>query len=156
APEVSARVTRVLTGALEGVPAASVVRGASMPGMAQVSVVLGGGAEPSRAREDVRASVDRLRGLLPQDARVQIGPDSGGTGWVYQIALVDPGHRFPATALRRFADEMIVPSLSAVPGVVEVAPVGGTGERVMVDLSSAALRDRSLAFDGVLASVRRH
>ena len=153
AAEVDRAVTQVLTRALDGVPGARAVRGTTMTGMAYLEVVFGSEAETAAGRPEIQARLAALRGTLPPTARVLMGPDASSTGWVFQYAVVDPGHRLPLRGLRRLQDDVIRPRLAAVPGVAEVASVGGTAPEVFVEARPEALAGRAVAFSDLAAAV---
>ncbi len=157
--EVADKVTRVLTTLLDGVPGATNVRGTSMPGMAYVDVVFdvsarSASARLAAARAEIVARIDRARARLPATARLQIGPLASSTGWVYQYALVNPVRRSSLLDMRQFQDAVLQPALAAIPGVAEVAALGGATRQLSVEVSPDLLRQRGLAFTDVLSAVR--
>jgi Cu(I)/Ag(I) efflux system membrane protein CusA/SilA len=155
ADEVASRITGQLTAALDGVAGATTVRGTSMAGMAYVDVVLGPAARLAEARAEIVRRVDSLRPRLPETARLLIGPLASSTGWVFQYALVDPTrHNSSLVELRRLQDEVIGPSLASIPGVAEVAPLGGAVRQLAIEVSPDLLRNRAAAFTDVLSAVQ--
>jgi Cu(I)/Ag(I) efflux system membrane protein CusA/SilA len=155
ATEVAERVTRPLTAAVEGIPGAAAVRGSSMSGMAYVDVIFDSdGADLRAAREVLAGRVDRVRADLPSEARVQVGPVAAATGWVFQYVLIDPQRRQSGLALRRLQDESLRPALASLPGVAEVASVGGAIQEVLVELEAERLERRAVAFSDVATAVR--
>lgn len=153
ATEVAKNVTGVLTGALEDVPGTSAIRGLSMSGMSYVDVIFESASDLQRGRQ---AIVDRLsngRAKLPANARLQIGPLASSTGWVFQYALVDPRRRQSAVALRQFQDDVLRPALSSIPGVVEVASVGGGVQQMLVELEADRMRTRGVALSDVVGAL---
>jgi Cu(I)/Ag(I) efflux system membrane protein CusA/SilA len=154
AEEVAATVTAELGRALDGLPGATAVRASSMSGMAYLDVVLASPAALAEARRAIAERVEAARGRLPSEVRVQVGPEASSTGWVFQYALVDPSHGQPPAALRRLQDEVLRPTLAALPGVAEVASVGGGLDELVVDVDAKALRARGLAFSEVVAALR--
>jgi Cu(I)/Ag(I) efflux system membrane protein CusA/SilA len=153
ATEVAEAITGVLTGALEGVPGATAVRGLSMADMATIAVVFDSAGALAAGRQAVNARVAAARARLPAAARVQVGPEASGTGWVFQYVLVDPSHGQPLPALRRLQDQVLRPALQAIPGVAEVASVGGDVQQVLVDVSAEELRAHAAAFGDVADAV---
>jgi len=154
ATEVAASVTQVLTGALADLPGTTAVRGSSMSDMAYVDVIF---ESPSSLASGRQAILERLAGLrdrLPAHVRVQVGPEASSTGWVFQYALVDPTHGETALTLRRLQDDVFRPALSKIPGVAEVASVGGDTEQVLIDVRSDELRKHGLAFSDVVAALQ--
>ena len=172
ASEVASKVTHPLTRELQRLPGVTAVRGASMTGMAYVDVVFEDAATAKRQRAQVLAKVERLRAALPSSVQLRVGPDASSTGWVYQYALMPPDRRqrmpmgeqshegnVPLAPLREFQDRVLRPALDALPGVAEVATVGGEGQQVLIETTPerlargpAALSDVISAALGVLAT----
>ncbi len=152
AAEVASRVTETLTGALEGVPGSTAVRGTSMSGMAYVDVVFDSTAALSGGRAEIARRVAALRPRLPGAAQVEVGPAASATGWVFQYALIpqkpdvmpmleaqQAGAGGPLRPLREFQDQVLRPALAAVPGVAEVASLGGERDELLVETSAEQL-----------------
>jgi Cu(I)/Ag(I) efflux system membrane protein CusA/SilA len=154
APEVATAVTSVLTAALDDVPGATAVRGASMPGMAYIDVVFARTEDLARGREAMLGRLAAARPRLPAEARLQVGSTASATGWVYEYVIVDPHRRASLLHLRRFQDEVLRPALGALPGVAEVASVGGTLQQVMIEARPEVFRARGAAFSDLVAAVR--
>ena len=152
APEVASQVTQVVTGALDGIDGATAVRGSSMTGMAYVAVVFDDAAELAAGRQAIASRLARLQ--LPPTVRLQLGPLASSTGWVVQYALTDPARRMSLLELRRFQDDVLRPALAAIPGVAEVAAVGGELQQLLVQAHPAELRARGLAFSDLVAALR--
>lgn len=154
ATEVAARVTNVVTRALEGLPGMTAVRGSSMSGMAYVDVVFD---SPSDLEPGRRAIAERTRALgdaIPANVRLQIGPLASSTGWVFQYVLVDPRRRQSGLLLRRFQDDVLRPALAGIPGVAEVASVGGAVPEVLIELEADRLRTAGVAVSDVVSAAR--
>ena len=154
ASEVSEKLTAPVIRLLSPLEGATAVRGASMSGMAYLDVVLAPSTEAASARRAVLQRLEEARSALPVTARVQVGPVASSTGWVFQYALFDPTHAETRVSLRRLQDSVLRPALAALPGVAEVATVGGETEEVVIDVGSEQLRSRGLALSEVTASVR--
>ena len=151
APEVAESVTQPMTRALEGVVGLSAVRGSSMAGMAYVDAVFDASSDLERGR---RAMVERIAGVkLPPNVRLQIGPLASSTGWVFQYVLIDPHRRQSAVALRRLQEDVLRPALAGIPGVAEVATVGGGVQQVLVELEAERLYERGVAFTDVVSAI---
>jgi copper/silver efflux system protein len=159
--EVADRVTHPLTESLEGVPGSKAVRGVSMSGMAYVDVSFDSSEEIAVGRQAILERVDKIRTGLPKDVRLEVGPAASSTGWVFQYALVDPAPRplmrshadpSPVSGLRQVQDLVIRPALRAIPGVAEVASVGGEVSQVILGAYPEQLRARGLAFSDVLST----
>ena len=152
--EVADRLTDVLAGALDGVPGSTAIRGSSMDGMAYVDVTFASVDKLEAGRAAIAERITAIQASLPEQARVQIGPLASATGWVFEYVLVDPRRRQSAVALRHIQDDVLRPALAAVPGVAEIASVGGGVEQVRVELEADLLRDRSVAVSDVTAAVK--
>ncbi|HEX3758549.1 MAG TPA: efflux RND transporter permease subunit [Kofleriaceae bacterium] len=152
APEVARAVTQVLTRGLDGLPGVTTVRGTTMTGMAYVDVLFDGAADLVRGRA---AIVDRLAHLaLPSTVRLQIGPLASSTGWVFEYALTDPRKKQSALELRRFQDDVLRPALAAIPGVAEVASLGGDVQQVLIETRPYDMRSHQVAVSDVVAALR--
>ncbi|HXI54947.1 MAG TPA: efflux RND transporter permease subunit, partial [Polyangia bacterium] len=153
ATEVASAVTTVLSTALGDTPGATAVRGSSMPGMAYVAVVFGQSADLEAGRRALLARVASVRPQLPANVRLQVGPTASSTGWVFQYVIVDPQRRESLLHLRAFQDDVLRPALAAIPGVAEVASVGGTLQQVLVEARPDVMRARSVALSDVTAAL---
>jgi Cu(I)/Ag(I) efflux system membrane protein CusA/SilA len=153
APEVASKVTKVLTDALAGIPGAKAIRGTSMSGMAYVDVVFASASGLEAAHAEIVARVAAARSRLPATARLQVGPAASSTGWVFEYALTDPQLVSSALELRRFQDDVLRPALSMIPGVAEVASVGGGLRQVRVDIKAYELLARGLAFTDMIIAL---
>ena len=153
ASEVATRVTQVLTESLKSVPAAKAVRGASMSGMAYVDILFGSSKNLEPGRREIMRRVEALQARLPATIRLHVGPTASATGWIYQYALVGES-KLPLAVGHRVQDELLRPQLEKIPGVAEVASVGGTTEQMVVETNTEHLRARNLAFSDLVESVR--
>src|SRR5260370_19238978 len=154
ATDVAANVTQVLTGALEGSAGSTAVRGSSMSGMAYVDVVFDSASDLQRGRDAIVDRVGTVRQRLPPNVRLQIGPVASSTGWVFQYVLIDPHRKQSAVALRRLQDRVFRPALASIPGVAEVASVGGGVQQVLVELEAERLHAQGAAFSDVVSTLR--
>jgi Cu(I)/Ag(I) efflux system membrane protein CusA/SilA len=154
APEVATAVTTILTKELAGISGAKAVRGQTMSGMAYVDVVFEREAGLDRARQEIVDRVASAQARLPPNVRMYVGPAASSTGWVLEYALTDPDLVSSLLDLRRFQEDVLRPALSAIPGVAEVASVGGDLRQLRIDIKPEELRARGLAFSDVLATLR--
>jgi Cu(I)/Ag(I) efflux system membrane protein CusA/SilA len=148
--EVAEHVTSLLTGALRTVPGTTAVRGSSMAGMAYVDVSFVDGSDLERQRRALLEQLSSVREQLPSGVRLQVGPAAASTGWVFQYALSDPSRTESLLTLRRFQDDGLRPALRDIPGVAEVASLGGAVRELRVELQHAELQARGLAFSDAL------
>lgn len=150
---VEDQVTYPLTTALLGVPGATTVRAVSMFGEAYVYVVFSDAVDPYWARSRVIERTAQLAGRLPADAKVSLGPDASGTGWVYQYALVSRSGQTPLHELRRLQDFHLRQELQSVEGVAEVATFGGAGRQLQIEIDSERLAALGLTVRSLAESV---
>ena len=122
---VEDQVTYPVSTAMLSVPGARSVRGYSFFGDSFVYVIFEEGVDLYWARSRVLEYMSQARERLPEAARSSIGPDATGVGWVYQYALVDRTGGHDLGQLRALQDWLISFELKSVPGVAEVASVGG-------------------------------
>lgn len=154
ATQVESNVTQVLTQSLGGLRGSTATRAVSMAGMAYVDVVFGDASDLERGHRDVADRVARARALLPPGVRVEVGPAVSSTSWVFQYALSDPTERVSPLALRRLQDDVLRPALAALPGVAQVASLGGGAQQVRVEVEAELLEAHALAFTDVAGAVR--
>ena len=152
APQVvEDQVTYPLTTAMLSVPKAVNVRGYSFFGDSYVYVIFEDGTDPYWARARVLEYLSQVTTKLPAQARPELGPDATGVGWVYEYALIDRSGGNDLSQLRSLQDWFLKYELQTVPGVSEVATVGGMVKQYQVVLDPDRLRAYSLP----LSVVRR-
>ncbi len=152
---VEDQVTYPLVTALLSTPGVTEVRGQSMFGMSFVYVVFDEGTDPYWARSRVLERLSSAQGRLPSGTTPRLGPDASGIGWVYQYALLDRSGRRDLGELRTLHDFSIRYSLASVPGVAEVATVGGFAPQYQVTLDPARLRARGISLGEVADALRK-
>ncbi len=144
----------VVTGLL-GVPRVRAIRGLSDFGSAFVTVIFEDRTDLDWARARVVERLSEIRPRLPAGATVGLGPDATGVGWVFQYALVDRAGRRAPDELRAFQDWTLRYALQSVPGVAEVATVGGFVRQIEVTIDPARLRARGLSRADLAAALAR-
>ncbi|NWG54742.1 MAG: efflux RND transporter permease subunit [Hydrogenophilaceae bacterium] len=122
---VEDQVTYPLTTTMLSVPGARTVRGYSYFGDSFVYIIFEDGTDLYWARSRVLEYLNQVQSRLPPTARSSLGPDATGVGWVFQYALVDRSGRHDISQLRSLQDWLLQFELKSVPGVAEVASVGG-------------------------------
>ncbi len=152
---VENQVTYPLASTLLSVPGAKTVRGFSFFGDSFVYVLFDDGTDPYWARSRVLESLNQVQGRLPAAAKMALGPDATGVGWIYQYALVDRSGGHDLSQLRALQDWFLKVELKSLPGVAEVATVGGMNRQwqVLLDpfklaalgVTHAQVRDAILA-----------
>ena len=149
------QLTYPITTALLSAPKVTDVRGFSMFGMSFVHVLFDEGTDIYWARSRVLEYLSSLRGSLPDGVEPQLGPDATGVGWVFQYALVDRSGKHDLAELRTFQDYTLRYALAAVPGVAEVASVGGYQKQYQVTVDPNRLRAYGITLAEVGEAVRR-
>jgi Cu(I)/Ag(I) efflux system membrane protein CusA/SilA len=152
---VEDQVTYPLVTSLLGAPHVVDVRGQTMFGMSFVYVVFEEGTDIYWARSRVLEYLNTVRSRLPADANAQLGPDATGIGWVYQYALRDSSGKHDLGELRTLQDFSLRYALTSVPGVAEVASVGGYEQQYQVSVDPVRLRNFGLSVSDVVQAVRR-
>jgi len=151
---VESQVTRPVVASLVGAPKVKAVRGYSMYGMSFIYVIFDDGVDSEWARARVQESTGQLQALLPADARVSLGPDASGVGWAYQYTLVDEFGDRDLAQLRELQDTSLRFAIAAVPGVAEVASIGGYQRQVHIDADPARMAARGVTFDDLAQAIQ--
>jgi Cu(I)/Ag(I) efflux system membrane protein CusA/SilA len=155
APQViEDQVTYPLATTMLGVPRAQAVRAFSMYGDAFVYVIFEDGTDLYWARSRVLEALSRVGSRLPAAAKVELGPDATGVGWVYQYALVDRSGTLDLGQLRALQDWQLRFELAAVPGVAEVASLGGMVRQFQVTPDPERLRALGLGIEDLVMALR--
>ena len=155
APQViEDQVTYPLTTAMLAVPRAVTVRGFSNFGDSYVYVIFEDGTDLYWARSRVLEYLSQVAPRLPPGARPALGPDATGVGWVYNYALVDRTGRHDLAQLRSLQDWFLKYELQAVPGVAEVATVGGFVKQYQVVVDPDRLRAYGITLAQVKDAIR--
>ena len=142
---VEDQVTYPLVTALLGTPKVVDVRGQTMFGMSFVYVVFEEGTDVYWARSRVLEQLSRTRDRLPEGTEPRLGPDASGIGWIYQYVLVDRTGRHDLGELRALQDFSLRYALTSVPGVAEVATVGGFVLWVSIELPPESIAHENTA-----------
>ena len=152
---VEDQVTYPIASALLGAPGVEAVRGQSMFGMSFIYVIFEEGTDLYWGRSRVLEYLSTLRSRLPEGVTPTLGPDATSVGWIFQYALVDRTGQHDLSELRTFQDFHLRYALSSVPGVAEVASVGGYQRQYQVEIDPARLHAFGLALGDVTAAIRR-
>ena len=156
APQVvEDQVTYPLTTAMLSVPGASTVRGYSFFGDSFVYVIFEDGTDLYWARSRVLEYLNQVSGRLPPSAEPALGPDATGVGWIYEYALQDKTGKHDLAQLRSIQDWFLKYELQTVPGVAEVATVGGMVKQYQVVLNPDALRAYGLTLAKIRSAIQR-
>ena len=156
APQVvEDQVTYPLATAMLSVPGAVTVRGYSMFGDSFVYIIFKDGTDIYWARSRVLEYLSQVIPRLPRAAKPALGPDATGVGWVYEYALVDRSGRHDLSQLRALQDWFLKYELRTVPGVAEVAAVGGMVKQYQIVVDPAKLRAYRLTLPDVRMAIEK-
>ncbi|WP_370977909.1 efflux RND transporter permease subunit [Agaribacterium sp. ZY112] len=137
---VEAQITYPLTTAMLSVPGAQSVRGFSFYGDSYVYVIFDDDTDLYWARSRVLEYLSQVSSRLPEGVKPELGPDATGVGWVYIYSLIDKSGQHDLSQLRSLQDWFLKYELQAVPGVAEVATVGGMIKQYQINLQPEKLR----------------
>ncbi|UCG87772.1 MAG: efflux RND transporter permease subunit, partial [Gemmatimonadota bacterium] len=151
---VEDQVTYPITSEMLKVPGASVVRGYSFFGLSLVYVIFEDGTDIYWARSRVLEYLNGIRGGLPPGAEPTLGPDATGVGWVYEYVLESDS--LDLAELRSLQDWYIRYQLTSVPGVSEVASVGGFVKQYQVEVDPERLRAFGIPATRVAQAISSH
>ncbi|AOE49851.1 efflux RND transporter permease subunit [Kangiella sediminilitoris] len=155
APQVvQDQVTYPLTTAMLSVPGAKTVRGFSFFGDSYVYVIFDDKTDLYWARSRVLEYLSQVAPTLPETAKPQLGPDATGVGWVYLYALVDRTGQHDLSELRSIQDWFLKYELQTVPGVSEVAPIGGMVKQYQVKVDPEKLRALNLPLNLIQVAIK--
>ncbi len=152
---VEDQITYPIASSLLAAPKVTAVRGTSMFGMSFVYVLFEEGTDVYWARSRVLEYLSGIKAKLPPAASPILGPDATGIGWVYEYALIDKSGKHDLAELREIQDYTLRYGLESVPGVAEVASVGGYERQYQVTLDPEKLRAYGLGVADVADAIRR-
>ncbi len=156
APQVvEDQVTYPLTTAMLAVPKAVTVRGYSFFGDSYVYIIFEDGTDLYWARSRVLEYLSQVAGQLPDNAKPALGPDATGVGWVYEYALVDRTGQNDLSQLRSLQDWFLKFELQTVPGVAEVATIGGMVRQYQVVVDPDKLRAFGIPLSKLKTAIQR-
>ncbi len=151
---VEDQITYPISSSLLAAPKVKAVRGQSMFGMSFVYVIFEDGTDMYWARSRVLEYMETARGKLPEGVTPTLGPDATGVGWVFEYALVDESGKHSLAELRSLQDWHVRYALSSVPGVAEVASVGGMVKQYQVQVDPNQLRAYGVTLGEVARAIR--
>ncbi|MDF1554553.1 MAG: CusA/CzcA family heavy metal efflux RND transporter [Deferrisomatales bacterium] len=151
---VEAQVTYPIVQALVGAPKVKAVRGFSDFGYSYVYAIFEDGTDIYWARSRTLEYLSGVLSQLPQGVKTELGPDATGLGWVFQYALEDRSGTHSLADLRAYQDWTLRYYLKSVPGVAEVAPLGGFGKQYQVNLDPNRLQAYGIPLSRVVEAVR--
>ncbi len=151
---VEDNITYPIVSSLLGAPRVTAVRGQSMFGMSFVNVIFEDGTDLYWARSRVLEKLSSISNRLPQSVTPILGPDATGVGWVFEYALIDKTGKTTLQQLQSLQDWNVRYALQAVPGVAEVASVGGFVKEYQIDLDPDRLASLGIPLNAVVNAVR--
>ena len=152
---VEDQVTYPLTTAMLSVPFAKVVRGYSFFGLSFVYIIFEDGTDMYWARSRVLEQLNFISGRLAPGVTPVLGPDATGVGWVYQYALVDKTGKNDLSELRSLQDWFLRYELQMIPGVSEVASIGGYVKQYQVEVDPNKLLAYDIPLHKISTAIKR-
>ncbi len=149
------QVTYPIVSALLGAPKVKDVRAFSDFGFSYVYVIFEDGTDVYWARSRVLEYLSKIQLRLPEGVRTELGPDATGVGWVYQYALIDRTGKHSLEQLRSYQDWNLRYALQSVPGVAEVASIGGFQKQYQVQVDPNRLLSYKIPMSEVVAAVKK-
>src|SRR5436189_3137084 len=151
---LEAQVTEPLISALTGSSDIQSIRSTSHMGYSFIYVILNNGAQRARVQQLVLDRINTIRPQLPSDAVITLGPNASSIGWIYQYAIVDRESSHDIRELRLMNESQIKPGLQALPGVAEVASVGGLEKQYQLKIFPPLLVNAGIPIKQVVAAVQ--
>ena len=152
---VEDQVTYPITTTMLSVPKATAVRGFSFFGDSYVYVIFEDGTDIYWARARVQEYLSQAASQLPDNVEPRLGPDATGVGWVYEYALVDRSNKHDLSQLRSLQDWFLKYELQTVPGVAEIATIGGMVKQYQVIADPDSLRAYNISLSQVKTAIQR-
>ncbi len=149
------QVTYPIITAMLGAPQVKAIRGFSDFGYSYVYVIFEDGTDLYWARSRVLEYLSKISSKLPPEVQTELGPDATSIGWVFQYALIDKSGKNDLSELRSYQDWTLKYLLQSVPGVSEVAPIGGFVRQYQVQLQPTALQAYNVSLPQVTEAIRR-
>jgi Cu(I)/Ag(I) efflux system membrane protein CusA/SilA len=148
------QVTYPIISSMLGAPKVKDIRGFSDFGFSYVYVIFQDGTDPYWARSRTLEYLSKITPSLPEGVKTELGPDATGVGWVYQYALVDKSGKHSLSDLRTLQDWYLRYHLQAVPGVAEVASIGGFQKQYQVQINPNALLAYKIPIQKVAQAIK--
>ncbi len=148
------QITYPIISSLLGTPKVKDIRGFSDYGYSFIYVIFEDGTDIYWARSRVLEYLSKVISQIPEDAKVEIGPDATGLGWVFMYALVDENGRYSIEELRTFQDWYLKYELQSVKGVAEVATIGGFVKQYQVVVNPNNLLAYNISISDLVKAIR--
>jgi len=148
------QVTEPVVKALIGSPDIRSIRATSHLGYSFIYVILKNGSQRAAVRQLIADRLAAIRQLLPPDASVSVGPNASGIGWIYEYALIDHEQLRDPREMRLLNENQVKPALQTLPGVAEVASVGGLEKQYQLKIFPPLLADAGLSLRQLVATLQ--
>jgi copper/silver efflux system protein len=148
------QVTYPIVSTLLGAPEVKAVRGLSDFGFSYIYVIFKDGTDIYWARSRVLEYLSKIQSRLPEGVRTELGPDATGVGWVYQYVLVDSSGEHSLDQLRSYQDWTLRYAIQSVPGVAEVASIGGFVKQYQITVDPNRLSAYGISFSMLSSLIR--
>lgn len=149
------QVTYPIVTSLLGAPKVKAIRGFSDFGYSFIYVIFQDGTDIYWARSRTLEYLSKIIPRLPEGVRTELGPDATGVGWVFQYALVDESGKHSLAELRTFQDWYLRYYIQSVPGVAEVAPIGGFVRQYQVNIEPNKLLAYNIPITEIVEAIRK-
>ncbi|MCK4710386.1 MAG: efflux RND transporter permease subunit, partial [Gammaproteobacteria bacterium] len=149
------QITYQITTSMLGVPGATTVRGYSFFGDSYVYVLFDEGIDPYWARSRVSEYLNEIERDLPKGAKTSLGPDASGVGWVYEYALKDKTGQHDLGELRSIQDWFLKYELESIPGVAEIASLGGMVKQYQIIIDPNVLHNELITLASVVTALKK-
>ncbi|MEP6888768.1 MAG: efflux RND transporter permease subunit, partial [Nitrospirales bacterium] len=149
------QITYPIITSMLGAPRVKAVRGQSFLGVSFVYIIFEDGTDIYWARSRVVEYMQGITGKLPEGVSPRLGPDATGVGWVFQYALVDESGQHDLAELRSFQDWYLRYWLQSVPGVAEVASIGGFVKQYQVQVDPTKLLGYQVSLKQLIEAIRQ-
>src|SRR3990167_1164438 len=147
------QVTYPIVTAMLGAPQVKAIRGFSDFGFSYVYVIFKDGTDLYWARSRTLEYLSKIQPRLPEGVQTELGPDATGVGWVFQYALVDHSGKHSLDELRSYQDWTLRYAIQSVPGVSEVAAIGGYVKQYQITVDPNRLAAYGLPLDEVVMAI---
>ena len=152
---VEDQVTYPMTTRMLSVPFAKTVRGYSFFGFSLVYILFEDGTDLYWARSRILEYLNSMQGKLPQGVSTELGPDATGVGWVYEYALIDETGKMSLADLRDLQDFVLRYELTALPGIAEVASLGGFRRQFQVEINPDLLLQYDIRISDLEMAIKK-
>ena len=143
--QLESKITHPIIHSLSGLRGVKTLRGMSYLGYSFIYVILEHDAEREKLKSHIKEILNSIRPKLPKDARIEIGPDASGMGWIFQYALVNKDSSLDLREIRLIQEERIKLPLETVNGVAEVATVGGLEKQYQLKIYPQLLSEMGIS-----------